>query len=88
VHFCGNLVFYYQSAERQYVPLFVIVIEDEFLNLCPKLEKLKVLVLQYSDIDNSCLKTIGTWCKNLRYVKFIIFHVDRCGDVRVRVDFP
>ncbi len=39
---------------------------EQFSNFFPKLEKLQVLALCYSNIDDSCLKIIATWCKNLR----------------------
>jgi hypothetical protein len=38
---------------------------EQYLNF-RKLEKLQVLVMQKTNVGDSCLKMIGTWCKNLR----------------------
>jgi hypothetical protein len=61
----GDLI----TAELQklIVPTWYRYNYEQFLNFFPKLEKLQALVLCHSNIDNSCLKIIGTWCKNLRY---------------------
>jgi hypothetical protein len=40
---------------------------EQYLNF-RKLEKLQVLVMQKTNVGDSCLKMIGTWCKNLRYL--------------------
>ncbi|XP_046454988.1 SCF E3 ubiquitin ligase complex F-box protein grrA-like [Daphnia pulex] len=46
---------------------------EQFSNFLPKLEKLQVLALCYSNIDDSCLKLIATCCKNLR-----ILDISKC----------
>jgi hypothetical protein len=60
---------YLITAELQklIVPKWYRYNYEQYLNFFPKLEKLQVFVLRYSNIDNSCLKIIGTWCRNLRY---------------------
>jgi hypothetical protein len=66
---------YLITAELQklIVPYWYRYNYEQFLTFFPKLEKLQTLALCYSNIDNSCLKIIGTWCKNLRYLKLFSF---------------
>ncbi|XP_046449042.1 uncharacterized protein LOC124197570 [Daphnia pulex] len=48
---------------------------EQYLNF-RKLEKLQVLVMQKTNVGDSCLKIIGTWCKNLR-----VLDVNYCSRV-------
>ncbi|XP_046642665.1 uncharacterized protein LOC124327709 [Daphnia pulicaria] len=48
---------------------------EQYLNF-RKLEKLQVLVMQKTNVGDSCLKMIGTWCKNLR-----VLDVNYCSRV-------
>ncbi|EFX74319.1 hypothetical protein DAPPUDRAFT_109011, partial [Daphnia pulex] len=62
------------ELQKLIVPYWYRYNYEQFLNFFPKLEKLQTLALCYSNIDNSCLKIIGTWCKNLR-----ILNVNGCN---------
>jgi len=46
---------------------------EQYLNFFPKLEKLQVLVLPNTNVDDLCLKLIGTFCKKLRYLNLFLF---------------